>query len=205
MKLTIEEKACTKHRLTFDEVLMTLVYRQIKDPPEVFKNLKEREIITQQNGKFYVTQHWAEVLDEVLADSSGEQNEDRLRNLAIQMREIYPQGRMIDSKTGRPTPYYFRCNVGEVSRKLKTFFARYGEYTDEEILDATRRYVAAYQGNYQQKGFRLLKYFIFKDDVRQGPDGNYVEPLSYLLDYLENKEETEGVVVNTEDWTTKLI
>lgn len=205
MKLTIEEKACTKHHLTFDEVLMTLVYRQIKDPPEVFKNLKEREIITQQNGKFYVTQHWAEVLDEVLADSSGEQNEDRLRDLAIQMREIYPQGRMIDSKTGRPTPYYFRCNVGEVSRKLKTFFTRYGEYTDEEILDATRRYVAAYQGNYQQKGFRLLKYFIFKDDVRQGPDGNYVEPLSYLLDYLENKEETEGVVVNTEDWTTKLI
>ena len=44
---------------------------------------------------------------------------------------------------------------------------------------------------------------MFKDDVKQGPDGNYVEPLSPLLDFLENKEEEE--VINGEDWTTKLV
>jgi hypothetical protein len=111
---------------------------------------------------------------------------------------------MID-RYGQPTPYYFRCNNSEVVKKLKTFFARYGNYTNEEILNATRRYVNSFGGNYQQRGFRLLKYFIFKDDVKPGPDGQgHVESLSPLLDFLENREESEGES-NNSDWTTKLI
>ena len=204
MKITIDDKICLKHKMTFEEFLMALMFRQVKDPREITNNLLNREIVVAQGGRHLVTQHWSEVIDEILADSQGgERTDEELLELAKKMREAYPQGRMIDRKTGQPTSYYFRCNTGEVAKKLKTFFARYGNYSDEDILDAEKRYVASYRGNYQQKGFRLIKYFILKDDVKQGPDGNYVEPLSPLLDFLENKEEEE--VINGEDWTTKLV
>ena len=204
MKITIDDKICLKHKMTFEEFLMALMFRQIKDPREITNNLLNREIVVSHGGQHLVTQHWSEVIDEILADSQGgERTNEELLELAKKMRENYPQGRMIDRKTGQPTSYYFRCNTGEVAKKLKTFFARYGNFSDEDILDAEKRYVASYRGNYQQKGFRLIKYFILKDDVKQGPDGNYVEPLSPLLDFLENKEEEE--VINGEDWTTKLV
>ena len=203
MKLTIDTKACTKHKLSLEEVLMTLVYRQIKDPPGVFRNLKNREIIVQKEGQFYVTQHWADVLDEILADSVKEQDEERLLELAKQMRALYPQGKMVN-KLGQATPYYYRCNNAEVVKKLKKFFLIFGDIPDEDILKATRRYVASFNGNYT--GMRLLKYFILKDDVKPSEDGTgHVEQISDLATFLENKEEEEGVVVNTDDWTSKLI
>ena len=202
MKITIDDKICLKHKMTFEEFLMALMFRQVKDPREITNNLLNREIIVTQGGKHLVTQHWSEVIDEILADSQGgERTDEELLELAKKMREAYPQGRMIDRKTGQPTSYYFRCNTGEVAKKLKTFFARYGNYSDEDILDAEKRYVASYRGNYQQKGFRLIKYFILKDDVKQGPDGNYVEPLSPLLDFLENKEEETDADVVLDNWS----
>jgi hypothetical protein len=74
---------------------------------------------------------------------------------------------------------------------------------DEDILDATRRYVASFQGNYS--GMRLIKYFILKDDVRQGEDGNHVEQISDLATFLENKESEGEEGVTNEGWTTKMI
>ena len=204
MKITIDEKVCLKHKTTMQEFLISLAVR-IGGFEKTIDNMVGREILVDDNG-YKITQHWSDVLDEIMADSSGtiEKSDEELLKLAKKMRELYPQGRMLDRRTGQPTAYYFRCNTTEIVKKLKTFFMRYGNFSDEDILDAEKRYVASYRGNYQQKGFRLIKYFIFKDDVKQGPDGNYVEPLSPLLDFLENKE-SEEEVVNNEDWTTKLI
>ena len=201
MKLTIDEKTCLKHKMTMEEFLIAFMYGHVKEPDQVLQNLLNREILVLRDGTYYLTQHWSEVIDEVLADSTGEQDEDRLKELALKMKELYPEGRMIDKNTGKLTPYYFRCNTREIAQKLKTFFTRYGNFTDDEVLDATRRYVASYHGNYQQKGFRLIKYFILKDDVKQGPNGNYVEPVSQLLDFLENKgSEDKDVVTVSDDW-----
>lgn len=205
MKITIDDKMCLKHKMTVEEALLALLVRSAGNLKEISQNLTNREVIVKVNGKYMVTQHWSDVLDEILADSSGEQDEKRLENLAKQMRSLYPEGRMIDKRTGQPTSYYFRSNPKEIAHKLKTFFMRYGDFSDEDILDAERRYVASYRGNYQQRGFRLLKYFIFKDDVKQGPDGNYVEPVSPLYDFLVNKESEEVVVATKEEWTSKMI
>jgi hypothetical protein len=198
MKIVIDEKVCTKHKMTPVEVLFALAIRASESPQGELLNMENREIIVKDRDVYRVTQHWSDVLDEIIADSSGnvERTDEELIELAKKMRELYPQGRMLDRRTGQPTAYYFRCNTTEVVKKLKTFFMRYGNYSDEDILDAEKRYVASYRGNYQQKGFRLIKYFIFKDDVKQGPDGNYIEPLSPLLDFLENKESEEEEVIN---------
>lgn len=204
MKITIDEKVCLKHKMTLEEVLFALAFRMSKNNGNL-SNMLAREILVDVGGQMKVTQHWSDVLDEILADSGGDQNEERLKSLAKQMRELYPQGRIIDKRTGQPTCYMFRCNPKEIELKLKTFFMRYGNYPDEDILDAERRYVASFRGNYQQAGFRQLKYFIWKDNAKQGPDGNYVESISPLLDFLENKESEGESEANTDSWTSKMI
>ena len=206
MKITVDAKACFKHKMTLGEVFLALAVRSANNLKEVLDNAVKREIFIIKDKNIMITQHWNGVLDEILADSGSNQDEDRLKNLAKTLRELYPEGRMIDRFTGKPTSYYFRCNQKEVEQKLKTFFFRYGDYSDEDIIDATKRYVASFNGNYQQRGFRQLKYFIWKDDTKQGLDGNYVDSISPLLDFLENKESEEGVVVtNSDEWMTKLV
>ena len=201
MKLIIDEKACKKHKMTVLEVLYTLAIKTGLTGNDVQEMLSKEILVEGQDSWYMVTQHWSDTLDEILADSAstGERTDEELMELAKKMRELYPEGRMVDKKTGQLTSYYFRCNKAEVVKKLKTFFSRYGNYSDEDILDATKRYVDSFSGNYQQRGFRLLKYFIFKDDVKQGPDGNYIESLSPLLDFLENNGD-ENMEIITGEW-----
>ena len=203
MKITIDEKVCLKHKMTIQEVLLVLAIRTGK-LEDAIENMVNREILVKDAGQLKVTQHWSDVLDEILSDSSGsvEKSDEELLELAKQMRELYPQGKMKD-RFGRPTPYYYRCNNSEVVKKLKKFFTIFGNVSDEEILDATKRYVASFQGNYT--GMRLIKYFILKDDVKPSEDGTgHVEQISDLATFLENKE-SEEEVDNTEEWTSKMI
>ena len=198
MKITIDEKVCIKHKMTVQEVLIALIMRMGK-APDAIENMLNREILV-DTGEYQVTQHWSDVLDEILSDSSGsvEKSDEELLELAKQMRELYPQGKMKD-RFGRPTPYYYRCNNSEVVKKLKKFFTIFGNVSDEEILDATKRYVASFQGNYT--GMRLIKYFILKDDVKPSEDGQgHVEQISDLATFLENKESEEEVVNTSSDW-----
>lgn len=203
MKITIDEKVCLKHKMTLEEVLYALVYRQIKDPGAVFDNMVSREILVLKDNEPFVTQHWSDVLDEILCDSSKncEKSDEELLALAKKMREVYPEGKMKD-KFGRMTVYYYRCNNSEVSKALKRFFTQFGSnYSDEEIINATKRYVASFNGNYNGQ-LRLLKYFILKNPVKQDEDGQgHVEQVSDLLTFLENGESDEGVeVTNSDDW-----
>lgn len=203
MKITIDEKVCHKHKLSLEEVLMALTIRSVKDEVAVHDNLCNREIIVCRDGRNYVTQHWSDVLDEILADSAEVQGTDdaRLLNLAQQMRELYPKGKMKD-RFGRETPYYFRCNNSEVVKALKRFITQRGNYSDEEILDATKRYVAANSRN-NFSGMRLIKYFILKDEKKEDEEGNVkVIQVSDLETYLSNRESEEEVVTNDDSWLT---
>lgn len=198
MKITIDEKVCLKHKLSFEEVLMALVYRHTKDPTKVFRNLLKREVLVKQGGTYPVTQRWSDEIDEILADSSGccQKSDEELLALAKKMRELYPQEKMKD-RFGKPTQYYYRCNNSEVMKALKRFFTQFGNYSDEEVLDATRRYVASFQGQYWQKGMRLIKYFILKNPIKQGEDGQgHIEQVSDLLTFIENKGIEEDEVIN---------
>ena len=193
MKITIDEKTCLKRKMTVQETLLALVIKNLDNTltlDGMLDNMTAREILVKNKDDYAVTQHWSDVLDEIISDSSGnvEKSDEQLLELAKQMRDLYPQGKMKD-RYGRPTPYYYRCNNSEVVKKLKKFFTIFGNVEDEDILDATRRYVASFQGNYS--GMRLIKYFILKDDVRQGEDGKHVEQISDLATFLENKDSEE--------------
>lgn len=195
MKLTVDEKIALKHHLTPQEVLTALAVRSTANFQALLDNLVAREVLVLKEGKYFITQHWNDEIDEILLDSSGGiDDEERLNNLAKQMRECFPKGKMPG------TVYYYRCNVREIVLKLKKFFEVYGNYPDDKIIEATKRYVASFNGNY--KYMQLIKYFIHKDKLKMGEDGQqHVSAESPLATYLENKEESD-LITASDDWLT---
>jgi hypothetical protein len=114
---------------------------------------------------------------------------DRYELLAAQLREIFPKGR----KEG--TSYMWRDSNSIIAKKLKALVSKYGEcFTDEQAINATRKYVESFNGNYRY--MQLLKYFISKKVVNDGE----VEETSQLLSYIEN----EGQSDYNNEWTAEL-
>lgn len=192
MKIVIDEKICKKHHLSVTEVLVSLGIRSSEDVNETLNELEEKQVLVYKDNNYMVTQPWSDILDEILCDScSGEDNEERLTELAKKMRECFPEGKMPG------TAYYYRCNVREVVLKLKKFFLQYGNYSDDKIIDATKRFIEAYNGNYRY--LPLIKYFISKNKTVTDEDGtSHIQEVSELASYLENKEtETKAT---SDDW-----
>lgn len=193
-KLT--DVACKKHGLLLSEGMALLAISTTTD--DTYKSLVDKGLITKANGtmqslnrKYSATEKGIVLADELIADSEKNivDKEDSIKELADKLRSIYPEGKM------EGTSYYYRCNKADIIRKLKSFFRRYGEYTPEQIIEATQRYVSSFNGNYTY--LRLLKYFIWKDENK---DGETLQ-VSQLADWIENKNETNAT--NT-DWTTTL-
>lgn len=151
--------------------LNSLVEKKCLVPPELFLEQDEYSISSSGKGR----------VEAVIAESSdSEVSTARLETLALAMKNIYPKGK----KPG--TNYYWSDGTLLIMRRLKMFFAKYGnEFTNEQILTATTRYV---EDKMDDPTMRLLKYFIFKESV--GESGE-VEPSSDLLTYIENMQDEE--------------
>lgn len=193
-KLT--DAACKKHGLLLSEGVALVAISSATD--DTYKSLISKGLITRVNGTLYSlnkkyspTEKGINLVDELIADS--EENivlkEEEIKNLADTLRGMYPEGKMPG------TSYYYRCNRADVVRKLKSFFRRYGDYTNDQIIDATQRYIASFNGNYTY--LRLLKYFIWKDENK---DGETLQ-VSQLADWIENQSQVNRT---NSDWTTNL-
>ena len=202
MKITLNERVCLKNKLTLQEFLLALIVREGK-VNEVVNNLVSREVLVQKDGELYITQHWNDVVEGILCDAANngiDLSDERLLNLAVKVQECFPKQKMVNAY-GQDTPFYFRCNKTEIKNKLKKFLTIYGDVPDEEIIDATKRYVATYAPK-GYRGMRLAKYFIIKDDRKLMEDDEvHVEQLSDLATFLENKtEEKPNDIVDGDDW-----
>lgn len=203
MKTVLNEKICLKHNLTLQELLVALAVRGGK-MNEVINNLVSREVIVERNGEYYITQHWNDVVDEILCDSANngmDLSDERLLALAKRVQECFPIMKMRNAY-GQETPFYYRCNKTEIKNKLKKFLTVYGDVSDDDIVDATKRYVATYASK-GYVGMRLAKYFIIKEDRKLHADEEiHVEEISDLATFLENKtdEEETADIVNGDDW-----
>ena len=203
MKIVLNEKICLKHNLTLQELLVALAVREGK-VNEVVNNLVSREVIVERNGEYYITQHWNDVVDEILCDSANngiDLSDERLLALAKRVQECFPVMKMRNAY-GQETPFYYRCNKTEIKNKLKKFLTVYGDVPDDDIVDATKRYVATYASK-GYVGMRLAKYFIIKEDRKLHADEEiHVEEISDLATFLENKtdEEETADIVNGDDW-----
>ena len=196
MQLSIDERQCSKYHLSPQQLLVALAVRSTEDFKALWKDLLQREVIVKHDGQWMITQRWNDRVDDILMESTGKtESEDRLTELAKKMRKEYPDGKIPG------TSYYYRCNVGEVASKLKRFFLKYGNYSDDEIIAATRRFVNDKKGDTY---LPLLKYFIWKQKtVRDEWGVGHVEEVSTLATYLENSQqegEKEGKATNDDSW-----
>ena len=196
MQLSIDERQCSKYHLSPQQLLVALAVRSTEDFKALWKDLLQREVIVKHNGQWMITQRWNDRVDDILMESTGKtESEDRLIELAKKMRKEYPDGKIPG------TSYYYRCNVGEVASKLKRFFLKYGSYSDDEIIAATKRFVNDKKGDVY---LPLLKYFIWKQKtVRDEWGVGHVEEVSTLATYLENSQqegEKERKATNDDSW-----
>lgn len=194
MKVVIDEKVCNKHKMTFSEVLLSLAFKEAR--PNDIQNLLNRKILVKTEDQYLLTERWADVIQNILCEScDNTDDEERLLELAKKIRECFPEGRMPG------TAYYYRCNSREIVLKLKKFFAQYGNYSDDKIINATKRFVASFNGNY--KYLPLAKYFISKNKTITDEDGtNHISEVSELASYLENNTDKEQIT--NDDWLTNL-
>ena len=135
-----------------------------------------------------------ERLSSVLLDSDKDrQPQDRIELLASQMMELFPALKKAGSSQ------YFRGNRKDITLRLKKFFKLYGNrFSNSQILEATKKYVESFNGNYTY--MRVLKYFIWKDERRTDSEGvGYIDEVSDLASYIEN----DGKEFNKE-WTANI-
>lgn len=196
MKIEVSDEICKKYNLSIEEALVLIGLKYSSQ--EVFQKLnKERFLldlgssIFNEETKYKLSRKANEVLSCILAESTDivAKRTTNIEELADKLREIYPNGKIFN------TNYYYRCNRQDIINKLKTFFKMYGtKYTDEQIINATQKYIDSFNGNYTY--LKLLKYFIWKDERLKGESVQ-----SLLADFIENENSED---TTNSDWTVEL-
>lgn len=138
------------------------------------------------------TKESAEIVEGTYANMeiSGKEDDDKFNNLADKLRELFPTGR----KPG--TQLQWRDSTKIIAQRLKIFVKKFDvKFTDEQAIEATKKYISGFNGNYQF--MQVLKYFIMKAGKE---DGTSVVN-SQLLSYMENTDCTDNF---SDDWTSTL-
>lgn len=101
--------------------------------------------------------------------------ETKMFNLAKKLQALYPEGKKDQ------TCLMWRDSTLTIARRLLLLKEKFNaEFTDEEAIEATEKYVEQFIG--PDKAFmKLLKYFIYQKRTDTG------EETSELMSYIENK------------------
>ena len=201
MKITIDEDACKKVKLSLPEVLMITLVKTGVNIETLLKQMKEKQILVEEHTllgtNLLLTQRWSDLSDKALlsADKSVPDNK-RLENLAKSLMEVFPAGK----KEG--TSQYWKGNLRDNTLRLAKFFKLYGDkYTDEQMIEAAKNYVSSHNGKYQY--MRVLKYFIWKDTRKVNSEGEgYIEEVSDLAAFIENAKDEKNL---KDDWMSTMV
>lgn len=182
MKITIDEDVCRKNGLELSD-LFAILYIRCTDNVEKHKEyIANNEIIVNRDNQYFIDAAYSELVDSILltSDKSIPEKLD-CEKLAIDMRQLFPKG----IKTGSSA---WRGNLREITLRLQKFFKLYGsDWTEEQILAATKRYIESFNGD--TKFMRILKYFILKSEKKFNEEGKFVvEEVSELATWLENDD-----------------
>lgn len=166
MTITVADKILDKYNLSIEEFLILYICSKEYDIKELIdtiiaKGYADKNLYNPNTA--IVSNNVKEIISSVIIDSDKaviDKEEDYLR-VAKKMQEIFPKGR----KEG--TTYAWRDCTAVIAKKLKTLVVKFGfKFTEEEALNATKKYVESFNGNY--KFMQLLKYFILKNDTATG-------------------------------------
>lgn len=198
MKIIISPEGCRKNNVDVSDILLLLKHSMPLHEEQSQQKLIEMGLITAERDQNYqqigwrVTKKGSNLLESVFVESDKEDKSmEELLEIAEGLKSIFPQGR----KEG--TSNYWAESKLLIVKRLKAFFKKYGsDYTKEQILEAAKKYVEGFNGEYQY--MRTLKYFIFRDRNTLGE----AEASSDLLTYIENAGQEHDL---KEDWMSTLI
>lgn len=195
MKIVISPKGCKNNNIEVPDIILLLRYVVPSNEEQSLNTLIKRGFITaytDSQAKWRVTSKGMELLESVFIESDKEDKSmEELLDIAEELKSVFPQGK----KEG--TSNYWAESKLLIVKRLKIFFKKYGsEYTKEQIIEAAKKYVEGFNGNYQY--MRTLKYFIFRDRNNLGE----VEPSSDLLTYIENAGQEQNL---KEDWMSNIV
>lgn len=198
MNYTLNQKKIGEQGFTFSEFLILMCIRYGVNPKEALNSLLASNKIVFEDGRYLIHSGWANRMDLALLNADVDiPEEEDLEELVKRLIDLFPTGK----KEG--TNQYYRGSKKDITTKLRKFFKIYGNYTYEDVYNATKRYVDSFNGDYRY--MRILKYFIFKSERKVGEDGiMYVENVSQLAEYLENNDDTNENSNSTE-WNKELL
>ena len=195
--IIISKNGLDKNNITINEMIALLMINYQCNIELIAESLKNKGYIVNNTELFAkvpykITNSGAEIIESVTADSMvTKDNDTSLISLADELKKIYPKGK----KDG--TNYYWADGVQLIVKRLKLFFKKYGDkYSYQQIIDATKKYIESFNGDYRY--MKLLKYFIFKDKV----GAINVEEESELVNYIENSNE-DSLIKNNWDSVLK--
>lgn|SRR5574344_2106769 len=196
MKFSIDEQLCLKSGLTTEEVLMFLIIKSGANIPQLLKEMQDKDMVRYDsaNKEASVNRTWDDIVTTIILSGDPQIPEDaELELIAKELIDLFPIGK----KAG--TNVYWRGNVKDIKLRLKKFFKLYGKnYTKEQIITATKRYIESFKGQYDY--MKVSKYFIWKDARKIDSEGKiYVEEVSELATYIENED-----VNPNENWTSEV-
>lgn len=161
-------------------LLLYLAYPHEENDLEV---LSEKGYITVDDKDFiHLTDEGLKFVNKMTYQINNYKQMENIEDLVKTLREIFPTGK----KPGQP--YYWRGNSSEIERKIMLFKAKNPQYSNEQIVQATKNYVESYKNDttYMQ----LLKYFIEKNGESQ------------LLTFVENLDTPDEIT--KADWTSQI-
>ena len=193
MNISVSEDVLKKYELSLNEFLLLYLCSRETDINSVAESLVQKGLADKSLKEEFivvVSDNIKELIATILIDSAKavlNKNSDFM-DLANKMREIFPAGRKPD------TTYYWRDSTQLIARKLSTLVTKFDiSFTEEEALNATRRYVNSFNGDY--RFMQLLKYFILKTDKNTG------EIKSEFMSLLQNPEEQSTL---NDEWLNEI-
>lgn len=194
-KLCFDAKECEKSKVPVDTALyVASLYLGKLITASTFQDVCTRGLVEfdgfdlkRQPINARLTPSGVELIESIFLNSEfgvPGSDEDRYDKLAKKMQELFPEGK----KPG--TKLMWRDSQAIIAKKLKAVVKKYGaKFTDEQALEATKKYVESFNGDYQF--MQVLKYFISKRNQLTG------EETSQFLSYLENAGQED---VNNDSW-----
>lgn len=192
MKTVIDKEIIESYGLSLDEFMLILLVGNKINLTEAEKTLRQKKLVRKDSDPQYhlsLTKTACTLYEDIVMESSKTLDDPvKYQKLAEKLIDIYPKG-------WKDQTYQWVEGPILIARRLQMFELKYGKYKDEDIIDATQKYVNIMAGRPEM---RLLKYFIFKEKTNSLGEN---EGSSELYSMLVNKPDT---LLQAEDWGVEL-
>lgn len=197
MRIVIDKGVIENNNLTPAEALYLLFLNQLdvnNTEDKVLESLAGKGFIN-ISGKKFLTIGGANALSKLVLETQAldtkDISDDNLLDIVIAMQKVYPAGMKPENTPygPRPSNTAWRGNKRDLVERLRKFFARYGNnYTKEQLVEATKKYVNSFGED--TRYMRVLPYFIMKSERKMHADGiTSIEEVSNLANILESEDD----------------